>query len=76
MHLRHYTTSYLVLSGMAGVVLLISVNNSTFVYLAISSVPDQNATFGHLMSDPMWLDPPMVFYGANKVRSEAVRACF
>lgn len=56
---------------MAVVVVLVSLCNSAFLYAAVDSVSDHNATFGHLMSDEMWTDRNggrVVFYGAHTVR--------
>lgn len=69
---KEYTVSYAWLIVMAGVVVLVSLCNSAFLYAAVDSVRDYNATFGHLMSDEMWTDQNggrAVYYGAHTVRN-------
>ncbi|KAH7698616.1 hypothetical protein AAVH_34289, partial [Aphelenchoides avenae] len=65
---RNYTISYTFLALMTGAVLLVSALIATCLYLALESVVDHNATFGHLMNDTIWVQPDgtrAVFFGAN-----------
>lgn len=65
---KNYTMSYKWLAVSALVVLLISAWQGTFWYLAIDSVEDSKAAFGHLMTDPIWREEGIVYHGADVVK--------
>lgn len=50
--------------------MLWSVKIGMFLYLAVQSVDDHEAAFGHLMMDPVWYADAkkVIFFGADKVR--------
>lgn len=58
------------LLAMAGVVALMGFLDSMFLYLAVVSTPDHNATFGRYMSHPMWKDEnghTALYFGTDMV---------
>ncbi|KAH7702290.1 hypothetical protein AAVH_30561, partial [Aphelenchoides avenae] len=42
------------LTAMSLFVVLLGIVSGSFIYLTCDAVPDHSATFGHLMSHPMW----------------------
>lgn len=71
---KEYTVGYAGIAAMAAVILIISANNSVFLYLAIDSVDDHCVAFGSLMSDPMWTHNGVrpVYFGANMVGTRSL----
>ncbi|KAH7725160.1 hypothetical protein AAVH_07207 [Aphelenchoides avenae] len=68
---KNFTMGYKHVFYMACVVVLLSLNNSVLVFLAITRVEDDNAAHNQLMSDAIWWHegyrPPV--YSATKVRT-------
>lgn len=66
---REYTVTYAWLFVMGVVVVLISAHNGNALYWAMDSVDNHTATFGHLMTDPMWKEDGKLatFYAASTV---------
>ncbi|KAH7697140.1 hypothetical protein AAVH_35779, partial [Aphelenchoides avenae] len=62
------TLSALHLAGMALFVIVLSLIHAIFVFLACSTVPDPQAAFAHLMTDPMWTmnGEKAAYFGADK----------
>ncbi|KAH7724234.1 Protein Y9C9A.5 [Aphelenchoides avenae] len=60
------------LTAMSLFVVLLGIVSGSFIYLTCDAVPDHNATFGHLMSHPMWMNedgtvPP--YFGLDRSNS-------
>ncbi|KAH7716222.1 7TM GPCR protein [Aphelenchoides avenae] len=65
---RGHILKYWQLLLLASCTVLLSIKIGMFLYLAVQSVDDHEAAFGHLMTDPMWYDDgrKVIFFGADK----------